>query len=44
MNIKILVATYKQYWMPEDSIYLPLHVRAEEKSNLGYTKDNTDVN
>ena len=44
MNIKILVATHKQYWMPEDSIYLPLHVGAEGKPDLGYTKDNTGEN
>lgn len=25
VNIKILVATHKQYWMPEDSVYMPIH-------------------
>ncbi len=44
MNIKILVAAHKQYWMPEDSVYLPLHVGAEGKLDLGYTKDNTGDN
>ncbi len=51
MNIKILVATHKPYWMPEDEIYLPIHVGAEgkldEKGNpldLGYIKDNTGDN
>ena len=44
MNIKILVAAHKNYWMPEDSVYLPLHVGAEGKSDLGYTKDNTGDN
>ena len=44
MNIKILVAAHKQYWMPEDSVYLPLHVGAEGKPDLGYTKDNTGEN
>lgn len=33
--------THKQYWMPDDSIYIPLHVGAEGKENLGYIKDNT---
>lgn len=40
-KIKIIVATHKKYEMPESSIYLPLHVGAEGKENLGYTKDNT---
>ena len=31
MNIKILVATHKPYWMPEDSAYLPIHVGKEGK-------------
>jgi len=44
MNIKILVAVHKPYWMPEDPVYLPLHVGAEGKPDLGYTKDNTGDN
>lgn len=51
MNIKILVATHKPYWMPEDDIYMPIHVGAEGKVdekgdplNLGYIKDNTGEN
>lgn len=51
MNIKIIVATHKNYWMPTDSIYLPVHVGAEGKTDengqaldLGYTKDNTGDN
>lgn len=44
MNIKILVAVHKQYWMPDDPVYLPLHVGAEGKPDLGYTKDNTGDN
>ena len=30
--------------MPEDDVYLPLHVGAEGKADLGYTKDNTGDN
>lgn len=41
MNIKIIVAAHKPYWMPEDKMYLPLHVGAEGKSSIGYTPDNT---
>ena len=44
MNIKIIVATHKRYWMPHDSIYLPLHVGAEGKYNIGYQPDNTGDN
>ena len=44
MNIKILVATHKQYWMPEDSVYMPIHVGREGKADIGYTGDNTGDN
>lgn len=37
MDIKILIAAHKKYWMPKDSIYLPLNVGAEGKAELGYT-------
>lgn len=43
-NIKIIIATHKKYTMPEDNIYIPLHVGAEGKETLGYTKDNTGEN
>lgn len=32
VDIKIIVATHKKYWIPKDGIYLPLQVGAEEKS------------
>lgn len=44
MDIKILVATHKAYWMPDDDVYLPLHVGREGKSDLGFTGDNTGEN
>lgn len=41
-RVKIVIATHKQYKMPSDSMYLPLHVGAEGKDlDFGYTKDNT---
>ena len=50
-TIKIVVATHKKYRMPEDAMYIPLHVGAEEKQDAdgvpvdyGYTKDNTGDN
>jgi hypothetical protein len=45
MNIKILVATHKLYWMPEEQMYLPIQVGAGINSNdLGYTRDNSGDN
>jgi len=44
MDIKIIVATHKQYSMPSDPMYIPLHVGAEGKPDLGYLKDNTGDN
>ena len=44
MNIKILVVTHKQYWMPEDSVYMPIHVGREGKADIGYTGDHTGDN
>ena len=43
-NIKVIIATHKQYEMPKDKLYLPLHVGAEGKSDIGYEKDNTGDN
>lgn len=42
--IKIIIATHKKYRMPEDDIYLPLHVGAEGKASLGYQGDNIGDN
>lgn len=44
MNIKIIVATHKHYQMPDDPMYIPIHVGAEGKEDLGYLKDNTGDN
>lgn len=44
MNIKIIVATHKPYWMPEDDIYLPLHVGKEGKDSMGLQGDDTGEN
>ena len=40
----VIVATHKEYKMPKDSLYLPVHVGAEGKKDIGYTKDNTGDN
>ena len=44
MNIKILIAIHKPYWVPDDPVYLPLHVGREGKPDIGFTGDNTGDN
>ena len=51
MNVTIVVAAHKPYWMPSDRIYLPLHVGAAGKKDadgrpldLGYTRDDSGEN
>ena len=51
MDIKIIVATHKKYKMPDDPMYIPVHVGAEGKTDengnpldLGFIKDNTGDN
>lgn len=50
-SVKVVVATHKKYQMPDNELYLPLHVGAEGKFDdqgnpldLGYLKDNTGDN
>lgn len=40
----IAIAAHKPYRMPEDDIYLPLHVGCEGKKEIGFTGDNTGKN
>ena len=44
MNIIVIIAAHKKYKMPSDPVYLPLHVGAEGKADIGYVKDNTGTN
>lgn len=44
MDIKIIVATHKQYWMPDDPMYLPVHVGAAGKESIGYQRDDEGDN
>lgn len=44
MNCKIIVATHKKYWMPADKMYVPVHVGAEGKADLGYVRDDAGDN
>ncbi|MCI8308738.1 MAG: DUF4422 domain-containing protein [Clostridia bacterium] len=43
-EVKIVVATHKKYQMPEDDMYLPLHVGGEGKDDIGFAKDNSGDN
>ena len=42
--IQLVVAAHKRYRMPDDSIYLPLHVGHAGKENIGYVGDDTGDN
>lgn len=44
MDIKLIIATHKTYWMPEDPMYIPIHAGAQGKSDIGYTRDDTGDN
>jgi len=46
MNIKILVAAHKPYWMPDDPVYLPIHVgkALHPERVLGFPGDDTGDN
>lgn len=42
--MKIFIAAHKKFNPPASDIYVPLHVGAEGKQDLGYLKDNTGDN
>ena len=44
MNIKILIAIHKPYWIPGDPVYFPLHVGREGRQDLGFLGDNSGDN
>ena len=43
-DVKVIIATHKKYYMPKDKLYLPIHVGAKGKENLGYQKDSDGKN
>lgn len=43
-DIKIIVAAHKKYEMPKDKVYMPIHVGAEGKKEIGYQCDNIGKN
>ena len=34
-DIKIIIATHKKYEMPKEKMYIPVHVGADGKDDLG---------
>lgn len=45
MDIKILVATHKKYWMPDDDIYFPIQLGASYADEIfGYQRDDQGEN
>ena len=45
MDIKILVATHKSYWMPDDEMYIPIQVgSAVSDKELGFVRDDSGDN
>lgn len=43
-KIRIIVAAHKIYRMPEDPMYLPVHVGAAGKESIGYQRDDEGEN
>lgn len=41
MDIKVIIATHKEYEMPKDSMYVPVRVGAIGKEHYGYIGDDT---
>ena len=44
MDIKIITAVHKPYWIPQDQVYVPLHVGRAGKQDIGLIGDNTGDN
>lgn len=44
MKIQVIIATHKKYIMPNDKMYLPIHVGKKEKDDIGFIGDNTGDN
>lgn len=45
MDIKVIVAAHKKCWMPQDELYLPLHVgHAIAQESIGFPGDDTGDN
>ena len=43
-SLRIVVATHKSYWMPEETCYVPVQVGAAGKESLGFLRDDSGEN
>lgn len=43
-DIKVVVATHKKYKMPNDKMYIPIHVGSYGKENIGFQRDDEGIN
>lgn len=43
-TVKVIVAAHKPYDMPDDKMYLPIHVGAAKKKSIGYQRDDEGDN
>lgn len=43
-KVEIYIAAHKKFTEPSNKMYIPLHVGAKGKNDLGYTKDSTGKN
>ena len=43
-NAKIIIAAHKPYRMPEDPMYVPVHVGASGKDDIGFVRDDSGDN
>ncbi|HIX95170.1 MAG TPA: DUF4422 domain-containing protein, partial [Candidatus Gemmiger excrementipullorum] len=44
METKIIIATHKPYWIPDDPMYLPVQMGHAIHPDIGYTGDDTGEN
>lgn len=43
-NVTVIVAAHKKYQMPEDKMYMPVHVGSKGKDSIGYQRDDEGDN
>ena len=43
-KVTVIIATHKHYQMPDDDMYLPIHVGSIGKESIGYQRDDEGVN
>lgn len=43
-DIKVVVATHKKYRMPDDKMYIPIHVGSYGNESIGFQRDDEGIN